>query len=405
VIFSTMKSKTLTGILSNNIVSPLGFTTEENWQALSAGRSELRCYEHGFDLPEPFCASLLDCDSLDEKCNKLISKDIEKYTKVEKMAILSAADAIVRAGIDPASPEVVFVLSTTKGNVELLQDSRGFAPERAYLWSSAQQVARFFGNPNEPVVVSNACISGCAALVVAQRMLAARRCRYAVVVGADVLSKFVISGFQSFKALSPVLCRPFDGERIGLNLGEAAATVVCARCEDAEGKAGSWLLGGGLCNDANHISAPSRTAEGLVRAFRQAASDLTEEAMQEVAFINAHGTATRYNDDMESVAINRLGLSQVPVNSLKGYFGHTLGAAGVLEVIVSSVELDEGKVLPTRGCITPGTVEQINVCQEITTTNKNLFVKLISGFGGSNAALILAKNGDCMLSFIPAENL
>lgn len=374
--------------IGDNIVSSLGFTTEGNWRRLLEGHSGLQRYEQGFSLPEPFCASVVNTFQLEENFFSLPNSTRMRYTKMEKCAILSAADAIHRAGIDAASDEVLFILSTTKGNVELLRDLHGYEKERPYLWRSAQLIAQHFGNHNESVVVSNACISGCAAQVVAQRQLEQGRYRYAVLIGADVLSQFVISGFQSFKALSPDPCQPFDADRTGLNLGEAAATIVFARAEQPE-PADLWLLGGALCNDANHISAPSRTAEGLVKAIQQT---LPETAIPLLAFINAHGTATRYNDDMESVALERTRLSHLPVNSLKGYFGHTLGAAGVLESIVSGMEINSGTILPTRGFHTPGTVASIQVTTTQQTTDKPLFMKMISGFGGSNAALLFARN-------------
>lgn len=379
--------------IGDNIVSPLGFTTEENWRNLLAGHSGLQHYEQGFSLPEPFCASVINNALLEKQFLALPNTHNIRYTKMEKCALLSAADALARAGLNPAREDVLFILSTTKGNVELLRDLQGYEQERPYLWRSAQLIARYFGNPNEPVVVSNACISGCAAQVVAQRQLEQGRYRYAVVIGADVLSQFVISGFQSFKALSPDPCRPFDADRIGLNLGEAAATMVFARADQPE-PTDLWLLSGALCNDANHISAPSRTAEGLVKAIQQV---LPDTALPQVAFVNAHGTATRYNDDMESVALQRTGLDTLPVNSLKGYFGHTLGAAGVVECIVSCKELNSGTLLPTPGFSTPGTVAPIAVVTRQQTTRQPLFVKVISGFGGSNAALLFARNDAAIL--------
>jgi len=374
--------------IGDNIVSPLGWTTAENWSAAAAEQTGLRPYSHHFGLPEPFFASLLDEDILNERFSKLPYNQEENYTKVEKMAILSATDALANAGVNPADPQVVFVFSTTKGNVELLEDLRGYEPERPYLWRSAQLVTRHFGNPNEPVVVSNACISGCAAQVAAARLLQSHDYRYAVVIGADVLSKFIISGFQSFKALSPEQCRPFDADRTGLNLGEAAATIVYARnrADIPAGKPCLCLTGGAICNDANHISGPSRTAEGLYAAVSQVLDgfDVTD-----LAFVNAHGTATRYNDDMESVAMERAHLTDIPVNSLKGYFGHTLGAAGVLEVILSTQELLHHRVLRTVGCENPGTAAAVKVAQQPMETSKTAFLKMISGFGGGNAALLV----------------
>ena len=374
--------------IGDNIVSPLGWTTAENWSAAVSEQTGLHPYPHRFGLPEPFFASLLDERKIDDRFLKLPHDQEVKYTKVEKMAILSVADAIANAGVNPADPQVIFVFSTTKGNVELLEDLQGYEPERPYLWRSAQLIARHFGNPNEPVVVSNACISGCAAQVAAARLLHYHGYRYAVVIGADVLSKFIISGFQSFKALSPEQCRPFDADRMGLNLGEAAATIVYARdrADIPTGKPCLCLAAGAICNDANHISGPSRTAEGLFAAVSQVLDGFD---VANLAFVNAHGTATRYNDDMESVALERASLAGIPVNSLKGYFGHTLGAAGVLEVILSTQELLHHRVLWTVGCESPGTAAAVNVAQQPMETDKTAFLKMISGFGGGNAALLV----------------
>ena len=380
--------------IGDNIVSPLGWTTAENWTAALAERSELRPYDGTFGLPEPFFASLIDEEKLEEYFSKLPHSQEERYTKVEKMAILSATDAVQNAAIDPSAPEVIFVISTTKGNVELLEDLRGYEAERPYLWRSAQLIARHFGNPNEPVVVSNACISGCAAQVAAARLLQRHGYRYAVVIGADVLSKFIISGFQSFKALSPARCRPFDTDRLGLNLGEAAATIVYARdrADIPVGKPCVTLAAGAICNDANHISGPSRTAEGLFAAVSQVLDGFD---VNDVAFVNAHGTATRYNDDMESVAMERAQLTDIPVNSLKGYFGHTLGAAGILEVILSTQELLHHRVLRTVGCENPGTAAAVKVTMAQESTDKTAFLKMISGFGGGNAALLVTVGEPC----------
>lgn len=380
--------------IADNIVSPLGWTTEENWNAVVNLQSGLQFHDDLFDLPESFFGAWLPDDRLSERFSRMSHQ--QHLTKCEKMAVLSIADAFQQVDISPESQEVVFVFSTTKGNVELLEDLQGYEPTRPYLWRMAEVVARFFGNPNPPVVVSNACISGCAAQITADRLLAAGPYRYVVVCGVDVLSKFVISGFQSFKALSPERCRPFDENRLGLNLGEAAATMIY-RADEQESSL--TLLGGYICNDANHISAPSRTAEGLVTAIERLFEQLGTVDAQHLAFINAHGTATRYNDDMESVAIQRLNLSHLPVNSLKGYFGHTLGAAGVLETIISSKEIAEGWILPSVGCETPGTVAPLKVVQKMEKTDKPLFLKMISGFGGSNAAVLYAKNKDVFNQF------
>lgn len=377
--------------IGDSIVSPLGWTAEENFEAVMRGESRLQRYEHAFGLPTSCFVSLMDKEELVVRFEAVRKRFDEHYTAVEQMAVLAVGQAVERAGIDAANPNVLFVVSTTKGNVDLLAHNP-YEPHRVYLWRTAQLVAEFFGNPNTPVVVSNACISGCAAQLTAINFLRGGSYKYVVVVGAETLSKFVISGFQSFKALSVERCKPFDNQRVGLNLGEAAAAVVYTIAEDASTVPNGALVfqNGAINNDANHISGPSRTAEGLLRSIQKTIKNFDTER---IAFINAHGTATRYNDDMESVGIHRAALQNVPVNSMKGYFGHTLGAAGVLETVMSAQALRKGVVLGSKGTETPGTVQPLRVPLLTEKVRGDAFMKLISGFGGSNAAMLFTLNG------------
>ena len=208
---------------------------------------------------------------------------------------------------------------------------------------------------------------------------------HVVVVGAEVQSRFIVTGFQSLKALSEAPCKPFDAARDGLNLGEAAAAVVLGFGEE-----GWELVDGAVRNDANHISGPSRTGEGSYKALRYV---LKHTSPEELAFVNVHGTSTLYNDEMEAIAIDRAGLLDVPVNALKGTFGHTMGAAGILESILSMHAVDAGLVLPTRGFSELGVSRPVRVSAVAGRTGKQAFVKLLSGFGGVNGALLFRKGG------------
>jgi len=388
--------------VSDNIISSLGFTSLDNYNAVKQGKTNLKLYENRFGIPEPFVASLLNREEISDRFAKISPYNDVRYTIFEQTAILSVFEALKTANIEPDSDETLFILSTTKGNVDLLEAphhpssaGREFPPNLgglrgAFLWHSAQLIAQFFKNRNEPVVVSNACISGVAAQIVAQRNLKAGRLRNIIVVGADLLSKFIISGFQSFKALSPEICKPFDVNRSGLNLGEAAATIIYSSEEnDNLPKNAMIFKGGAICNDANHISGPSRTGEGLFNTFSQI-KPLVDK--NDIAFINAHGTATQFNDDMESVAIGRANLNNIPVNSLKGCFGHTLGAAGLLETIISFYALSENIILKSMGFEIPGLASPIKVCEKNCKSLNNNFIKTASGFGGTNAAIVIHKN-------------
>ncbi|MDD4848716.1 MAG: beta-ketoacyl synthase N-terminal-like domain-containing protein [Bacteroidales bacterium] len=377
--------------VSENIISALGFSSEENYRAVKQGKTGLRLYENRFQIPEPFMASLIDKERLNDEWGTEIQSQ-QRYTKFEKAAILSIFKALQNTDIHPSDANVVLIVSTTKGNVELLDSLNGFDADRIHLWRSAQLIADFFEMKNRPIVVSNACISGAVAQITALRTLKNSSFDTAIVVGADMLSKFIISGFQSFKALSPILCQPFDQERIGLNLGEAAATIIYKKTDDnfAFSKETMILTAGAVSNDANHISGPSRTGAGLYQAIKKIMQNI--DAV-EIAFINAHGTATRYNDDMESMAITTAHLENRPINSLKGYFGHTLGAAGVLETIISSHALMDNTILKTNGLKNKGTVCPVNAVTENQTCTAKRMMKLLSGFGGCNAALLLTKIG------------
>lgn len=366
--------------VSHNIISPLGNTSAENYAAVKSGKSALRKYDGLWGLPEPFVASLLDRNAYAD----------DRYTIDERIVIDSVSKALDGTDIDVKSDKVLFIISTTKGNVFLLdKNENGYPKERVRLGLMAREVTKHFGNPNEPIVVSNACISGVCAQIEAMRYLESGKFEYVIVSGVDVQSAFIVSGFQSFKALSPDECKPFDANRCGLNLGDAAATIIYTKKDKvAENE---WVAcSGAIRNDSNHISGPSRTGEGSHRALRVALGDIDPS---EIAFINAHGTATLYNDEMESVAIERAGLSSVPVNSLKGYYGHTMGAAGVLETILSMQAVDDHNILATRGFETLGVTHTLDVSNQNRNTEKRAFIKLLSGFGGCNAALLMAKGG------------
>jgi len=367
-------------IIGTNIISSLGFTTDENFGAVKKGISGLKHYGvKTFDLPEAFVASLINKEKLNDEFAIITS--INNYTNLEKAAILSINSANNEAKIDLSNDRVIFILSTTKGNVDSLDDKN---VNRKFLWNTANLIVDFFKNKNTPIIVSNACVSGSAAQVAAMRALQSGKYDYAVVAGVDFLSKFIISGFQSLKALSPEPCKPFDKSRTGLNLGEASASIIFSK----EGVNGVRFIAGAIRNDSNHISAPSPTGDGSFRALRNILENID---IKDISFVNAHGTSTPYNDAMETVAITRAGLADVPVNSLKAFFGHTLGAAGVLESIVSMRALEEMTVLKSLNFTEQEFENPINISIENHTSDKKYFVKMLSGLGGVNAALLFSR--------------
>lgn len=358
-------------IIADNIISPLGETSEENYLSVKAGRSGIRAYEPGTcNIPEEFYASLL-------------------FEDFETLALRSAQKAIANAQLELKGKRTAFILSSTKGNIE----------ENISLADSAQRIASQLGIDAKPIVVCNACISGLSALILGNRLIDSGLYDSAIVCGCDTPRQFILSGFQSLKALSPEPCRPFDMERMGLNLGEAAATLILSK-NPIQGN--SWRMGDGFIrNDAFHISTPSKTADGLYLSLQRTLESFTKEISStckqidlkaHLAFINAHGTATLFNDQMESVAIGRAGLSDLPANAYKSFWGHTMGAAGILETIISMKAIDDDTILGTRGFSELGVSGKMNICAENRPTDKKGFIKMLSGFGGCNATIWAAKN-------------
>ncbi|MBS1576292.1 MAG: beta-ketoacyl synthase [Bacteroidetes bacterium] len=370
-------------IVSDNIVSPVGRTSAENFTNLSKGVSGIKLQENTKLSPQPVYASLIE--------DKFFLNRDKSKTKFEQLLIASIEDALRTSTISAQDERTVLIVSSTKGNISLIESDaeQEHLKERVSLGSSAKIIARHFGFTSTPVIVSHACISGLVALITGMRLLQSGKYDHAVIAGADVITKFIFSGFQSFQAISAEPCKPFDAARNGITLGEGAATMILSVHKPSH-KITYKLTGGSVSNDANHISGPSRTGEELYQAIRSA---MKESGLNkgDIDFISAHGTATIYNDEMEAKAINLAEMSHIPVNSLKGYYGHTLGAAGLIETVVSLHSLKENVVLPTLGYAQPGTTKSVNVVSRLKEGNIKNCLKTASGFGGCNAAIVLQK--------------
>ena len=378
-------------IIADNIISPLGETSDENYLSVKAGRSGIRAYEPGTcNIPEGFYASLLfeDFETLALRSAQKAIANAQKNIENAQKDIGNEQKTMGNAQLELKGKRTAFILSSTKGNIE----------ENISLADSAQRIANLLGIDSKPIVVCNACISGLSALILGNRLIDSGLYDAAIVCGCDTPRQFILSGFQSLKALSPEPCRPFDMERMGLNLGEAAATLILSK-NPIQGN--SWRMGDGFIrNDAFHISTPSKTADGLYLSLQRTLESFTKEISsackqidmkEHLAFINAHGTATLFNDQMESVAIGRAGLSDLPANAYKSFWGHTMGAAGILETIISMKAIDDDTILGTRGFSELGVSGKMNICAENRPTDKKGFIKMLSGFGGCNATIWAAK--------------
>lgn len=370
-------------VAADNITSPLGFTTADNFTQLKNSVSAIKRHEDETMSAEPFYAALFD------KSSNII--DTGKHTRFERLLIQSVAGALLGLDMDITGKKTVLIVSSTKGNISLLENHNAdeLLKQRIALTTSAKIVAAHFNMANNRLIVSNACISGVLGIITGMRLLQSGLYENAVVVGADVISKFVLSGFQSFQAISAGPCKPFDKNRTGLSLGEGASTIILS--SNRKYNKGIRVAGGTTGNDANHISGPSRTGSELCHVM---ALTMKEAGVvpANVSFISAHGTATVYNDEMEAKAISLAGLAQVPVNSLKGFYGHTLGAAGLIESVVTLQSMREGVIIPTVG------FEELGVSQSIQVSNSIIYkplqhcLKTASGFGGCNSAVLFSQS-------------
>lgn len=359
--------------VSDCIVSPLGSSTTENFRHVS----------HGYSSIKPVTIAH----------NKVLAGVVEEIeaeeelTAFENICFQALSQLISESKLDPS--KTLLILSTTKGNIDLLEKKQPDHP-RLHLYSVAEFIRQRF-EFHRQLVISNACISGVLAIIIAKRYIQSGKYDDVVVLGADVLSEFIVSGFQSLLALSSEPCRPFDAWRNGINLGEGAgAILLTASPEKFPSETPIEVIGCGSSNDANHISGPSRTGEELALAI-SAAMLSAEVGATDIDFISAHGTATLYNDEMEAKAFSLCGLSDVPLHSLKGYYGHTLGAAGVIETIIGMQSLRKGLLIPCLGYTSPGVSRPLNVIAHRESRTLKTFLKTSSGFGGCNAAIVLQK--------------
>lgn len=362
-------------IHSYNCITPLGFSLESNIEALLSEKSAI-CFFTNFGIFSDIHLSKIEDNSIEAAFSHICND--KSYSRLEKMLILAIHPLLKNI---KNTQKTAFILSTTKGNISNLQFT---TQELPFLSVLAKKIASFAGIQSEPIVISNACVSGAMALSVAKRLLSSGLYENALVVAGDEISEFVLSGFQSFQAISSQPCRPYDKLRNGITLGEAtAAMLLTISSENAKAQ----LLGDSSINDANHISGPSRTGEGLFMSIQNAINQANILPNQ-IDVINAHGTATAYNDEMEGIAFSRADLLGVSTNSYKGYFGHTLGTSGLLETLLTVEFSRRNKILKSIGFEELGITQPLNIANKTIDKKVTYFLKTASGFGGCNTALI-----------------
>ncbi len=258
----------------------------------------------------------------------------------------------------------------------------------------AEAVAEKIGARGPVCTVVNACSSGTDAIGVGLSWLRADLCDIVICGGADELNRVPLCGFGSLGVVSDFLCKPFDKERSGLNLGEGAGVIVIEKedvCRKRGKKARVFLRGYGLAADAYHLTAPRPDGSGLDVALAQA---LAEAGVMpsDISFVNAHGTATRDNDKVEGKVLSKIFGAKIKFLSTKGFTGHTLGAAGGLEAVFAGLGLREGWIPANAGFVTIDEEIGIAPVNQKTEIKGNYAVSTSLAFGGNNAALVISRN-------------
>lgn len=286
------------------------------------------------------------------------------------------------------------LLATTKGEIDLLEqalltgksDPAASIPTRLL-----EKVAALAGTDDPGTVLSAACTSSAAALARAAALIRAGQADSVLVVAGDAVTEFVYAGFASLMALDPAPARPFDRQRAGLTVGEAAA-VALVMSEARARREGRPLLGTiagwGLSDDANHMTGPSRDSAGLIRAISQALAAAGATAA-DIGLIGAHGTGTRYNDEMEMRAFRKLFGTPRPTWSVKGAIGHTMGAAGLVETLIALRALRDGVAPPTVNLVEADDDAAGWVAEQPRPVTARAALVTNAGFGGINSALVL----------------
>lgn len=291
--------------------------------------------------------------------------------------------------------ETRLLVASTKGEIDRLDKTRRAnqpLPEAVLFGPLLEKISRRFGLSDGGMNINAACASSTIALARGAALIASGQADCVLVYAADIVSEFVFSGFSALQALSGEAARPFDAARQGLTLGEAGVALLLMSAECASRQKQSPLAtiaGWGAANDAHHVTAPARDGSGLILAC-QAALKNAGIVAEQIAAINAHGTATLYNDAMELTAFNRLfpeGLP--PLHGVKGSLGHCLGAAGGIEALVAGYALQEQMIPATVGCAQPEETAQGRVSATSQMICGDYLLSTNSGFGGINAALIL----------------
>jgi 3-oxoacyl-[acyl-carrier-protein] synthase II len=387
-------------VVAAGIVSPLGFGLSETLTALREGRD---CVSPVTRFPVEHCRCKTAGQVSDARLAGAGQSQLrpERLHRVAQMMILALGEALAQA---PGFQPELSVVGTTSGGMSFGEEYyRGLKGGRSSLHRAPSLIANY--TPQKPVidaqeafglsapcqVIANACASGTNAIGHAYACIRSGRYKRVLTGGYDALSELVFVGFDSLQASTPERCRPFDRERTGLVIGEGAAILLLEDLGSAWARGAkivAEVVGYGISTDNHHLTQPNPSGSGPRQAMEGALQSAGISA-REIDYINAHGTATPFNDAAEGKAIAEL-FDGVAVSSTKGMMGHSLGAAGAIEAIVGILAL-QNQFLPPNINFRNGDAElDLNIVANLSQAgNLRTILSNSFGFGGTNASVII----------------
>ncbi len=387
-------------VTAAGMVSPLGIGLNESLVAIKANRDCILPVT-AFDVTQCRCktAGQVPDDWLNDRGNGRKDRRLHRASRMMIAALDELRDQ------DPEFTPELTVIGTTSGGMSFGQDYYRALQRHRGLRHSPQWIANY--PPQKPVIdaqeafgisapcqiIANACASGTNAIGHAFECVRSGKYQRVLTGGYDAISELVFVGFDSLQASTPEKCRPFDRDRSGMVLGEGAAVIALENLESARARGAkimAEIIGYGISTDNHHLTQPDTSGSGPRRAMEQALQSANRTA-ENVDYINAHGTATVFNDAAEGKAIQEL-FGRVPVSSTKSMIGHSLGAAGAIEAVVCLLAV-KAQLLPANlnFCNSDSNLDLEIVANKCRAAKIDIVLSNSFGFGGTNASVLIQK--------------
>lgn len=385
------------------IICAIGHGADEVWENLSNNRSGIGPAQ-GLNTPLSDTHVFGQIKLTNSQLLAEMNEDAQGLSRTSLLSIIAIKQALASSGI--SAKEVDGLISgTTVGGMDR---SENFFSERIQNENNSKinallthscgdtttRVAHVLGITGKLETVCTACSSSANSIMLGKRMVESGRYGKVLVGGVDPLTAFTANGFNSLMILDSKHTRPMSGDRKGLNLGEGAAFLVL-ESEDSANRRGAEILGKvtgcGNTNDAFHATASSPDGDGAFLSMTKALT-MAGISASDINYINAHGTGTPNNDESESKAVNRVFGSEVPsISSTKGFTGHTLGAAGAIEAVLSLMAIKHQKVLPNHNYSEPMPETDWEPVKDMRDQKIDHVMSNSFGFGGNNSTVIISK--------------